>query len=209
MERLPDRDISAVLEELWAKVQYISTFFLCSSDEDDIFDFYDSDADPVYQPNLEEETSESDEETHESIIQFVADEENGTIQDPAGGDTVVLHSLWGPVGAVNPNNFVFNPSNEPCGVNYKTIYIYFRSKSDIILSPVVKVTGGFQELPQQQRGPQPLPTDKLPERKTCSSCPYQRKRKTAYMCVMCKKAVCLDFECSRKLCVNCTRDMCK
>ncbi|KAG8286623.1 Molybdenum cofactor synthesis protein 3 [Homalodisca vitripennis] len=41
-----------------------------------------------------------------------------------------------------------------------------------------------------------VPSDKMEKRKTCSTCPWAKQRKTAYMCIDCKKPVCL--ECSRK-----------
>lgn len=48
-----------------------------------------------------------------------------------------------------------------------------------------------------------IPNDKLPKRKTCGSCPYEKKRKTAYQCIKCKKPVCL--ECTRKVCLTCAK----
>lgn len=45
------------------------------------------------------------------------------------------------------------------------------------------------------------PVDKMEKRKTCSTCPSAKKRKTAYMCIDCQKPICL--ECSRKVCVQC------
>lgn len=118
MNNIPDEEISTVLTEL------------CSSDEEDIFDLYDSDADPVYQPNLDELSSESNEETVDRVeneinLTLGENETNVTVQHPAAGDIGhydtteggAVTSTWGPVGESNSNNFVFNPSNEPCGVN--------------------------------------------------------------------------------------------
>lgn len=42
---------------------------------------------------------------------------------------------------------------------------------------------------------------KLEKRKTCSICPPAKKRKTAYCCCSCKRAICL--ECSKKICSEC------
>lgn len=55
--------------------------------------------------------------------------------------------------------------------------------------------------PHEQRE---VPCDRLDKRKTCSTCPYEKKRKTGYMCIACKKAICLD-SCSRKICLECSK----
>lgn len=47
-----------------------------------------------------------------------------------------------------------------------------------------------------------LKTDRLDKRKTCSTCPYQKTRKTAYKCIKCSKPICL--ECSYKICKLCS-----
>lgn len=43
--------------------------------------------------------------------------------------------------------------------------------------------------------------EKLEVRKTCSTCDPKKKRKTAYLCFMCKVPICL--ECAKKICCNC------
>lgn len=47
-------------------------------------------------------------------------------------------------------------------------------------------------------------TDKLNKRKTCSKCPWEKKRKTQYACIKCNQPICL--ECSRKMCLECAAD---
>lgn len=67
----------------------------------------------------------------------------------------------------------------------------------------------LQPYNQQQRDQQPpapraqadAPGDKMEKRRTCSTCPSAKKRKTAYKCIDCQKPICL--ECSRKVCVQC------
>lgn len=49
--------------------------------------------------------------------------------------------------------------------------------------------------------PQQVLEEVLETRKYCYICPSKLKRKTAYMCIYCKKPICL--QCSRKCCVNC------
>lgn len=44
-------------------------------------------------------------------------------------------------------------------------------------------------------------SDKLPKRKTCRYCPYQKRRQTAYKCIMCDNPCCL--ECTKKVCNAC------
>lgn len=44
-------------------------------------------------------------------------------------------------------------------------------------------------------------SDKLPKRKTCRYCPYQKRRQTAYKCIKCENPCCL--ECSKKVCNAC------
>lgn len=66
-----------------------------------------------------------------------------------------------------------------------------------------------QHPPAQQQssvnqGDVPVPSDQMMKRKTCSTCPYQKKRKTAYMCIKCKKPIC--GECSRKVCLECAKE---
>jgi len=57
---------------------------------------------------------------------------------------------------------------------------------------------------QPQGGQQlDIPSDRIGKRKTCATCPYQKKRKTTYMCISCNNAICL--ECSRKLCLECSQ----
>lgn len=46
--------------------------------------------------------------------------------------------------------------------------------------------------------------DKMNKRKTCSKCPWEKKRKTFYKCIKCSEAICL--ECSRKVCINCAKE---
>lgn len=54
---------------------------------------------------------------------------------------------------------------------------------------------------QEQPIPQGVPDDRLQKRKTCSTCPSAKQRKTAYKCIKCSKPICL--ECSRKVCLDC------
>lgn len=58
--------------------------------------------------------------------------------------------------------------------------------------------------PQARHGDIPVPSDTMRKRKTCSTCPYQKKRKTAYMCIKCEKPICV--ECSRKVCLECSKE---
>ncbi|XP_039278702.1 piggyBac transposable element-derived protein 4-like [Nilaparvata lugens] len=45
-------------------------------------------------------------------------------------------------------------------------------------------------------------TDRMEKRKTCGKCPAVRERKTQYKCIQCEIPVC-----SRKLCVDCAKDL--
>ncbi|KAJ8970593.1 hypothetical protein NQ314_001126 [Rhamnusium bicolor] len=47
----------------------------------------------------------------------------------------------------------------------------------------------------------PTRVEKLEKRKNCSLCPYQKKRRTAYVCFDCQSPICL--ECAKKLCPEC------
>lgn len=49
-----------------------------------------------------------------------------------------------------------------------------------------------------------IKVEKLENRKTCSNCPYQLKRRTAYVCYSCQKPICL--ECAKKFCPDCAED---
>ncbi|CAH1964245.1 unnamed protein product [Acanthoscelides obtectus] len=40
-------------------------------------------------------------------------------------------------------------------------------------------------------------------RKTCHLCPPKRKRKTSYLCLLCRRPICL--ECCRKVCTLCIK----
>lgn len=44
-------------------------------------------------------------------------------------------------------------------------------------------------------------SDKLPKRKTCRYCPYEKRRQTAYKCIKCENPCCL--ECTKKVCIEC------
>lgn len=57
---------------------------------------------------------------------------------------------------------------------------------------------------EQQDNQERIPSDKLEKRKTCSKCPWEKRRKTAYKCIKCSLPVCL--ECSRKVCTLCAVD---
>lgn len=61
---------------------------------------------------------------------------------------------------------------------------------------VLKVNEEFQvEDEEEEEG-------KLKKRKTCSTCPSARQRKTAYFCYVCKRPICL--QCSRHACKMCS-----
>lgn len=47
--------------------------------------------------------------------------------------------------------------------------------------------------------------EKLQVRKACFTCDPKKKRKTAYLCFMCKVPICL--ECSKKMCCHCREKM--
>lgn len=49
------------------------------------------------------------------------------------------------------------------------------------------------------------PPERLPIRKYCSQCDPKKKRKTQYLCLLCKKPICL--ECSAMMCGLCRKKM--
>lgn len=66
------------------------------------------------------------------------------------------------------------------------------------LTKIVKEILGVEE--QVPAGMREI-TDRLPKRKTCRYCSYEKRRQTAYKCIKCENPVCL--ECSKKVCNEC------
>lgn len=64
-----------------------------------------------------------------------------------------------------------------------------------VRSSIRRILQIYEDLPSTSE------VEKLEVRKTCSTCNPKKKRKTAYLCILCKVPICL--ECAKKICCNC------